>query len=109
MIAWGNGNAAETSGDLDQRSEHQNPQGDVASAVEDRREVAMAGRSPRAAEEAPGGARPPQKAIARALQRRQGGDALRFAGNPVLHGPLRVCLQGASLFDLPQALSILKS
>lgn len=104
----GDGNAAEAGGDLDQGSEHQNPQSDLAYAVENRRQVAVAGRPPRAAEEAPGGARPPQEAIARALLRRQGRDALRFAGNLVLHGPLRVCIQGASLFDLLQALSMLR-
>lgn len=102
----GDGNAAEACGDLDQGSEHQNPQGHVASAVENRRQVAVAGRRPpRPATEAQGGARPPQEA---AMLRPQGGDALRFAGNPLLHGPLRVCIQGASApFDLLLALSIL--
>lgn len=94
----GDGDAAATGGDLDQGSEQQNPQGHVASAVEDCGEVAVAGRPPRAAAEASGGARAPQEAISGALLRREGGDTLRFAGNPVLHGPLRVCLQGDLLF-----------
>lgn len=89
----GDGNAAEACGDLDQGSEHQNPQGHLASAVANRRQVAVAGRPPRPAAEAQGGARTPQEA---AMLRPQGRDALRFAGDPVLHGPLRVCVQGAS-------------
>lgn len=94
----GDGDAAATGGDLDQGSEQQNPQGHVASAVEDCGEVAVAGRPPRAAAEASEGARAPQEAISGALLLREGGDTLRFAGNPVLHGPLGVCLQGDLLF-----------
>jgi len=52
-------------------------------------EVAV-GLPPRAQEADPGGVQPPHHA----LPRTQGGLRLRFAGPPLLHGPLRVRLQG---------------
>lgn len=60
----GNGDAAEESGDMDQRSADQNPQSDVAAALEDGREVAVAQRPPPTAEEDSGRVGGQEEAIA---------------------------------------------
>lgn len=90
----GNGGAPQASGGLGQGSTIQNPQGHVAPTLEARRQVAMAQRPPRPPEEDSRGIRSPQEAIGGSLLCRQGRHRCRFAGDLLLHGPRRVCLQG---------------
>lgn len=68
-------------------------------------EMAVEGREG-AQEEAPARLREAEEADPRSLPRRQGRFRLRSPGHPLLHGPLRVRLQGSlkspkSLFSLP--------
>lgn len=52
-------------------------------------------RQPTTAEDNPQGVRASPEATPRSLRRRQGRLPLRLAGHALLHGPLRVRLQGA--------------
>lgn len=88
-----NGVHTEPSGVMDQRPAGQDPQGLMgafamadAVAVEQQRQVAE--------EKDPGRVRAPEEAAPSTLPRTQGRVRLGLAGHSLLHGPVRVCLQG---------------
>lgn len=96
-IRYENGGVAEQGGGVDQGAASEDPEGVVGTAaVED--EVAVERRRPRAAEEAPAGVRAPPQAAPPPLPLPQSRLRLRLAGHPLLHGPLRMRLQGSLLF-----------
>ena len=77
---------------MDQGPASEAPEGVVGPAPM-AHEVAVE-QPPRAQEEDPGGVRAPQEAAPGSLPLPQGRVCLRLAGSPLLHGPLRVRLQG---------------
>lgn len=80
---------------MDQGAESQAPEGVVGpTAVEDEVAVGRRRRLPGTSPEDPPGVRAPPQAAPRSLRRRQGRLRLRPPGHPLLHGPLRVRLQG---------------
>jgi hypothetical protein len=88
-----NGVLTEPSRVMDQRPAGQDPQGLVgASAMADA--VAVEQQRQGAEEKDPGRVRAPEEAAPSTLPRTQGRVRLGLAGHSLLHGPVRVCLQG---------------
>lgn len=88
-----NGVHTEPSRVMDQRPAGQDPQGLVGgSAMADA--VAVEQQRKGAEEKDPGRVRAPEEAAPSTLPRTQGRVRLGLAGHSLLHGPVRVCLQG---------------
>ena len=72
--------------------------------VEDALAMDFERRQPTTAEEDPQGVRASPETTPGSLRRSQGRLPLRLAGHPLLHGPLRVRLQGEPNLTSPRAL-----